>query len=64
MGNLGLGLSIWMGGPQLYFLFDNALLAVIPQSGRYADFRFGLNFNFGKSPELRRSSASDHFSNE
>lgn len=52
--NLGLGLSLKLGGVQFYLLSDNVLLAFDPYGNNHSrtGIRFGLNFNLAKrSPQ-------------
>ena len=45
--NLGLGMGIRLGATQLYMVSDN-LLAMNPSSAEVVNFKFGMNFLFGR----------------
>jgi hypothetical protein len=46
--NAGLGMVFNMGLLQLYFVSDNVLALADPAKANYANFRFGMNFLFGR----------------
>ena len=47
--NLGLGMGIRMGFAQLYMVSDNLLAAAYPARAEFVNFRFGMNFLFGRT---------------
>jgi hypothetical protein len=45
--HVGAGMSLRLGGMQLYFVSDNVTAAIYPHKRRAADIRFGANLVFG-----------------
>ncbi len=55
--NIGMGLAARMGVAQFYFVTDNILAGIDPNSARLANFRFGVNILLG-CPRKRAESNS------